>query len=383
MQVYKTFFKILYMQKIQIIMYLGIFSLVTVFVSSQMEKNAKQDFVEQQYKVAIFDYDHSQVSEGISEYLASRHEIVTIKEDEKETLQDELYNRNAHCIIRIPQGYGESFETSNRLKLEVVAIPGTIYSDTIEMQVQSYMKHLKALIVGGATKEEAIDKIINILDQEVDVTLLDKNSNGTYSGMYYYFTYASYVLIVIVLVGIGPILFVFNNDMVRNRIRCSSYKLARTNVEIILGMFTTGVVIGFIIWIMGYLNFGTEMLSEKGFLYTISMFSYLLIALALTFLVTQFIHNTTALSMVANVVGVGFSFLGGVFVPIDLMGDEILRISKMMPTYWYVLGGRLIDHLSVETDMVQIYQYIGVQLAYAVAILAIGFVATRYRKNYT
>ena len=109
MQVYNTFFKILYKQKVQIIMYISIFAIISILASSQMESNSKQNFQESVYKVAVFDYDNSPASESLTNYISSKHTLVSLSEDTNETLQDEIYNRNAQCVIRIPEGFETSF----------------------------------------------------------------------------------------------------------------------------------------------------------------------------------------------------------------------------------------------------------------------------------
>ena len=66
------------------------------------------------------------------------------------------------------------------------------------------------------------------------------------------------------------------------------------------------------------------------------------------------------------------SFLTGIFVPLEFLGDGIIKLAHLLPSYWYILGVRLIDNYTEGADLGLLWQYIGIQLLFAVAIIAIG-----------
>ena len=53
-------------------------------------------------------------------------------------------------------------------------------------------------------------------------------------------------------------------------------------------------------------------------------------------------------SMVSNVIALGMSFLSGVFVPIEFLGDGIIKVAHFLPAYWYIMGARLIDSGNIK-----------------------------------
>ena len=382
MQVYNTFFKILYKQKVQIIMYISIFALISLLASSQMESNSEQNFQESVYKVAIFDYDNTSASDTLTDYISSKHTLVSLSEDTNETLQDEIYNRNAQCVIRIPEGFEESLTNQDTAKkLEIVAIPGTVYANTVEAQLNAYLKNVNSYLSAGFTLDEAMTSTESLMKEELSVSLLDASSDGSFSSMYYFFSYIPYVFMAISIVAFGPILVVFNQRVVRDRIRCSSYRLTKTNIELLLGMVTSGIALCSIFSLLAFGSFHNELFTLKGALYILNMFCFTTITLSITFLIAQFVKANTALSMVANVIGLGFAFLGGVFVPLDLMGENVLQISRFLPTYWYILGTQIIDGVTKTSDLTVLFQYILIELAFTTSFIAIGVVATRFRKG--
>lgn len=58
MSVYKVFFRILHRQKMQVLMYLGIFFGVAVVMSSQGKETQNGMFQAQSQKLAVFDEDN-------------------------------------------------------------------------------------------------------------------------------------------------------------------------------------------------------------------------------------------------------------------------------------------------------------------------------------
>ena len=371
MQVYKVFFRILNKQKGQIIMYLGIFLGIALLASSQGKETGKMDFEPSSYQFAVFDEDHSAVSKALVQYLERDNEKMTI-EDSKESIQDEIYNRNVHCVLRIPENFGASLKEGGSLKkIEIFGVPGTIYKQTFESLTAQYITVLRGYLAGGYSEEQAIRKAAEAKEREVSVTVQESGSTE-HSKLYFFFAYVPYILLSLCIVGISPVLVVFHKREVKERIQCSSYSLMRMNRELILGTITAGVIFGILFYLCALLGAGGELLSFKGVLFGINTFAFLLVSLSIVFLLGQVLNKTTSISMVSNVLSLGMSFLTGVFVPLEFLGDGIIRLAHFLPSYWYILGVRLIDSGTNGGDLGRLWQYMGIQLMFALAILAVG-----------
>ena len=96
-------------------------------------------------------------------------------------------------------------------------------------------------------------------------------------------------------------------------------------------------------------------------------------------LLGQVLKKTTAISMVSNVLALGMSFLTGIFVPLEFLGDGIIQFAHLLPSYWYILGVRLIDSYTEGADLTLLWQYVGIQLLFAVAIIAVGLAYSRIK----
>lgn len=114
------------------------------------------------------------------------------------------------------------------------------------------------------------------------------------------------------------------------------------------------------------------MLSFRGWLFALNVFSFLFVAMAIVFLLGQILRKNTVIGMVSNVLSLGLSFLSGIFVPLEYLGDGIIRLAHFLPTYWYVLGVRFIDSYAGGEPLTPLAQYIGIQILFAVALAALG-----------
>lgn len=377
MQVYKLFFQILNKQKGQIIMYLCIFMGIALAVSSQSKKSTEVTFEASSYSFAVFDEDKSTVSKALVEHLEKNNERVTI-DDDKESIQDELYNRNVYSVLRIPKGFGDSLKEGKEIgKIGITSVPGTIFKETFETATSQYIATLRAYLAGGYTEDEAIKKAKSVEENDVSVKVEGGKTTTEHSKVYYFFSYVPYILLSLCIVGISPVLVVFHRKEVKDRVQCSSYNLMKTNRELILGTITAGLIFGLLYFLCSLIGAGSDVLSVKGMLACANMLAFLLVALGVVFLLGQVLKKTTAISMVTNILALGMSFLTGIFVPLEFLGDGIVKLAHLLPSYWYILGVRLIDNYTEGADLGLLWQYIGIQLLFAVAIIAIGLVYSK------
>ncbi len=367
MQVYKVFFQILDKQKGLIIMYISIFLSICFAVSSQsVENNEEKTFSSQSYKLAIFDADKTELSQGLTAYLSQENEIVEIA-DGKESIQDELYNRNVNCVLRIPQGFMEEEK-----KIEYYSIPGTIGGETIQNLTNRYISITKSYVAGGYSITEAVQTAKKVAEEKVKIELTEEENSTSFSKSYYFFSYIPYVMFSICIIAIAPILIVFHRKEVRERVQCSAYTNYRTNMELFAGTVTAGVGLCLLIFLMILSAVGVEVLSFKGFLNTLNMITFLIVSLGATFLLGQMVKNRNVLSMVSNVVALGMSFLSGIFVPLELLGDSVIAVARFLPSYWYIVAARHIDHYETAVSHGELWGAMGIELLFGIALIAIG-----------
>lgn len=361
-------------------MYLAIFMTISTLISSQGKDSAEAMFQASSCSFAVFDEDNSVMSRSIINYLSKDNEIKEI-EDDPELIQDEVYERNLTCVIRIKKGFGEAVRDGKDAQmLEITAVPGTVYGELFENQANGYVRIFRSYTAGGFSETEAVEKTEGTLEKEVDVTLADSRSDGTHSKVYYYYQLLPYIYIAICIGAIGPILIVFRKKDVRDRIQSSPYPMGKMNLELYGGMVTTGL--GLVVLHSLILTaLRLDIFSMRGLLFVMNEICFLVTALGITFLVGQLAVNQNIISMIANVVGLGFSFLGGVFVPLQLMGDGILRAAHFIPSYWYVRACEWIDGYVSGDSVTPLMGFMGIDLLFGIAFICAGLACLRMKRR--
>lgn len=369
MQVFKSFFKVLNRHKGQMIMYICIFVSIMSILSAQKAFDNTKSYETQKPKFAVFDYDDSIQSRALTDYLSDSCTLVKIKNDKKETMQDELFARNVNSILIINEGYS----------LDIVTIPDTRAATTFESCVNSFNKMYNAYTAAGYSPDEAASSVKNALSQKASVSLLSGRDITAHSKLYYSFSYLAWLLLCLMIVSVSPVLSVFSKKEIRERIECSSYRFINFNRELFLGVVVTGIMVCAVIFAAITTMFGGDTFSRTGLMYTINMICYMLVCLAFAFLFSKLTRNDQVLNMLANTVSLGMAFLCGIFVPEEFLSDNIIKAAHFLPAYWYNQAVKNID-FHPDSAMPTILSCMGIELLFALAIIVVALQLGRMRK---
>ncbi len=388
MQVFKVYFLVIKKNLPQIFIYLGIFILLAVMLSSLNKASPVDSFSQTKLKIAVFNYDISlDRFQGFKQYLAKNAEIVEIP-DETEAIQDALFFRNVDYIVKIPADFWvrlHSFGLAGPIKIEKISVPGSTTAIYMDMLINKYFNTVRTYIKFSPSLPYAeIEKKVGA-DLSV-VTPVTLKSFNTYSGNtqspVYYFNYLAYSLFAILILGISAFMIVFKNVDLKRRNLCAPITLKSMNAQILLG----NVVFSFSVFILligfSFVLYGQDMLNLNGLFFCANAFSFTLAALSISFLISN-LANASSISAVNNVVTLGTCFLSGVFVPQQFLGDGVLTIASFTPTFWFVKANNTIGTIvqfTQETSM-QLGGYMLVQIGFAVGVLAVTFFIIKRRRQ--
>ncbi|MBE5939701.1 MAG: ABC transporter permease [Lachnospiraceae bacterium] len=380
MQVFKLYFKVLRKYIGTMIMYVGIFIGITLgVIVPQAVRNQEKNYTDEKCDFAVFDYDESILSKALTAYLETTHNLKVIKNDNKETIQDELYIMNIHSVIRINEGFEEAFKTGKVEEfLETYVIPGTITATLFEQNLNSYLSVVNTYIAAGFSVDEATKKADEVAKTSTEIIENDEKAKAE-SALSIYFKYASWVFIAMCVSGITVVLIALNKKELRNRIECSAYKFVKMNMEIVLGVVVTGVIICAVFVVAALIVFPEQMLEPKAVLYVLNALCIMAVALAITFFISKVTDKVPVISLMSNVIGLGMAFLCGVFVPMEFLSDTVIKVARFMPVYWNIKALQIIDGIQ-EGSVGTIFSYMGIQILFAVAILCIGMIIARRKR---
>ncbi len=379
MQVFKLFFKILKTQLTQIIMYIVIFIFIAYIVAGS--PSAMTGYSEQKQDISVVDEDCTKTSGALKNYLLSCNSQIELDSYDFETIQDELYNRNTTNVIFIPKGFEDAVLSGDTEEiLDIYNIPGTMSANIVTGQANNYINVLNSYTAAGISIEDAVERTSETLNKKTDISFIS-DSGESDSPLSLFLTYIAYVFITIAVNGVSPVIQVLNKPALRRRFNCSSCKIVRSNAGLISGISIFGIAICAVFSAAALITHGSELLSVKGLLCILNMGIYMAVSLSIAYLIGSVTVSANIISMLSNIIGLGFSFLGGVFVPIELLGDEIIKIAHFLPSYWYVIVKNSIFNLGNGSTYLDILQGMGIMLTFAAAIFTVTLAIVKNRRS--
>jgi len=383
MGVIKAYIKICKNKSSVILIYMLIFAGV-LFILSQESANESKTFTDTKIRTAFINKDNgSLLSQGLYEYLNKYCEFVEVSE---ERIDDALFIREVEYVIEIDEGFEENFLSGGEALVKKQSIPDSFTSMAINGAINNYLNTaavLKTYITFNNTTE-LVDVLKTNMTLESNVPLFDcmpsQNDNGYYET---YFNYLSYVMVASFILIIGTIMATFQKLSIKRRNLVAPISIRNLNLKLLFcnGLFTTMFLVIFVI--LGVITSKNHVINQHLIFYGINAFAFSIVVLALSYLFGMVLNNTKLLTLVSTVVSLGFAFIGGVFVPLEMLNSSTLKIARFVPSYWYVLTNNAIGKLSNFNwqNISKVLGYITLQLIIALVLFVVSFVYSRLRSR--
>lgn len=379
MQVFKAFFRILYKNKMTMLIYIAIFFALTTILSREGEKNNITSFSRTSLEIGVDNQDKGELGKALVDYLEINNTIKEVPADH-EALLDEMYNREIQYVLIIPEDFTEKFLAGEWEEvLEGTEVPGNKTSYLAEMEIEEYLKTLGMYVEGGYEAEEAVALANADMQKESSVEFLSAEDARQEPSAYYYFNYLPYIFVCIMMVSLGAVLIAFNKKDLDDRNRCSAMSFTKRNFQLILGSVVLMLIEYGVFMVMAFVMYPDYMGGIHGLLSALNALVYMLLCLSIAFFAGRLLKNDGELNMVANIVGLGCSFLGGVFVSLDYMSEGVKNVSKFIPSYWYVISNNAIWKLESIGDAGEVFQNMMVVFVFAVAVFAAALLVNRLK----
>ena len=381
MTVFKGYMKILKKNIGLVFMYLMIFFAVALAMQAAAEKEGSDSYQSKSIDIGIVDEDEEILAQGLKDYLGKIHHI-TMLENDREVLQENLFYRNVEYIVQIPENFEQSCIRDNE-PLKVTKVPGSYTSYYVDQQINSYLSMARTYLAAGFSQEEAVKAIESETHSEVQ-TLVETSESVEKPGYLYYFRYLPYLFLGVFCYVIGYILIAFRQGDIQKRMEASAVSVRRQSMEGLLAMS----VMGIILWGIGIAGAGMMYgrkfwQSENLGYYFLNSLIMMAVALSISYLVGIFIKNSNMLSGLANVISLGMCFLCGVFVPMSIMDKKVLKVSQFLPVYWYEQVNELLGEYTTLTDKVtsQIYMAMGIEALFVVVFVCLTLTVVKYKRQ--
>ena len=374
MQVFKGFFKVLKAHKTGVIIYAVIIIVMAVMIRAT-GAGSDDTFTQEKYDILINDEDGTELSGYLTAYLETVHDRTEDTFDDEQE-KDMIYYRAVVAKVTIPKGFAQAFEeNSSNAEVSILCDPGLPCGTYIDNQINAYLGNLNNYLKLGLDMSKAHEKALSAADYASVVRI--ENDGEDISGFNFsLIMFMAFGLMGIILSGLLPVLFIFREPGVSERNSVSAYPAVKRSFELSISTIVFSLIVFVALALMLVFSEGSNSSTEQIALYVLNLFVFTIVtALIASMIATLPIKGSKEqVDKITNVVTLSLSFLGGVFVPLSVMGESVKNVSRFLPTYWYATA---VDAIKDGKGLTEIAGFLGVELLFGAACLAVSLVLSR------
>lgn len=390
MQVFKTAIRSFFRHPIYLLVYVVWLSCMGLFMGMSVNELPEDEYFERP-SVAVINRDEGELAQGLASFLLESADAVDVADNER-ALQDAVMQQRAHYIAIIPDGFTSSFLDAARAgdesALPVVQTVETSSAAAIVMMdnlVNEYLNVARsyALAIPDSGAAAIVERTKKAMGHAASVHVVPiENGAPASGGMMLYLQFASYTLLLSIGICTAVIMAQFGRDEVRRRNLSSPLSVLSSNFQLAAACFVVMLICWAFVAALGFAVYGSRMAGmSAGAVAGVlgALLCYALFALSFGFLIGQLTHNELMMNAAANITGLVMSFLGGAWVPLELVGEPITTLAKFMPTYYYIESLKASFEATGAVPPSGSLAGMGVVLLFAVALFAIGLAIGRLR----
>ena len=391
MQVFKTALRVFLKHRTYISIYMVALSVMAVFIGINAVSSPQTEFTSERPAIAVIDRDGSDFSQGLTEFLNTHTNKVEL-EDSRQAMQDAIAQKAADYIMIVPEGFGNDFVSyaqtgSPAPTVESVVTFDSISGNMMNTLVDEYLTTARIFISSEAaqTQAEAISLTNSAMAHEATATMLQFGESAPVSQQWIlYMQFSSYTIMLTIIVCVGVVLASFGKTDVRRRNLSSPISTLSMNLQLAAAC----VVIALIAWIwtslIGLVVFGSSLAGVALQIIGLGLLALLVfcaVALAVGFLLGQLAASEIVLNAAGNIIVLVFTFLGGVWIAIDFLGDAVVAVAHFVPSFYFnnALLAATNLHDFTAASLAPIFADLGIVLLFAAAIFAVALVAGRLK----
>lgn len=387
MQVFNAFIKVMRSKMSSGLIYIVIFLVIAVIMTNSAQTDGTKVFEGRKIGVVVYDDDNTEESRALKAYIGKKQNLKELERD-ADLIKDTIYmnwNNEIHYIMAIKKGYAEHLRSGEYNDLfENYYMHDSYENVMMEQLLTEYLNTVSAYQAGGRPLSEAISETESVLSAETEVTIRNFDETAADHDMSPlfddYFRYLPYILLSVLIEVLCPVLLTMNKKNIRYRTDCSSVRPTSYMLQIILGSALFVVAIWLIFMIAGVAEFG--MFRGRAWLTLLNSFLFAMIAVSLSVLIASFHPSDLVVNLLAQILGLGMSFLCGIFVPMEWLSDSIAAAAKFLPAYWYIQANDLICGKQAY-DGQRVLVCLLIEAGFAVVFALASMVIRRYEAGKT
>lgn len=367
MRVFRTYFRTIRNFAPMIAIYVVAFAAIVILQSTLLPSGSS--FVAVKPRLAVVNHDvGAPLSESFAAYVGEHSDPQQIG-DTEDAMKDALFYERVSAVLIIPEGFADDLMDDRDPQ---VGIMRGVSNDArfAEMLFSTYLGNAEFLRDVGMDQQRIADALEKDMEAHVTVEMAGVDDFDAKQGMGAFFNFANYAILAVIPYVVAMGMRNMNQELVRKRLLISPIPAARINRQVFLANALIAVAIYLV-----FAGIGAAMIKDvftaPGYLMLLNLFALTMFALGLGVLLGTVLSNREAINGIVQVVSLGSSFLAGAFVPQSLLGEKVLTLARVLPSYWYV---------KANDDLVALPSYSGTDLRpvlLSVAVVA-GFAAAMF-----
>ena len=399
MSTFKTALRMALAHPFYLLIYTVFISLMGVFIAASVSWNSSQltEYKPYDANVIVVDRDDSDLSRALTKHLGSRFELVTGVGDDAYDLADALAKSNsakgsADCVFFIPEGFEDDLVAAARAgeslpKLDVTYGAGTMAAALSSAEASRWISlaGAAAALEPAASDGDVAKAAEHAAAKRAEVQVEQVKVDSTAATLESYFNFGAYAIISSVIVSVGLVFSGMNEPERVRRMDAGPVSERQRSLAVFAAAAVLTVCIWFVSSMMGVVGFAGAV-AEVGVgrvcLALAATFALACTPLAVGFTLSSLGAREELLNGVGNLLGMLMTFLGGVWMPLSLMGSAVQTVAHFVPTYWVndAIGKALASDLT-SAMLGDIACDLGVTVLFAVAIAAAGLALSRTKSR--
>lgn len=378
MTVFKTFWKVVKKYKGTVLLYTII--LLVFGIINMQTKESNINFVGTKPDILIINEDkEGKLSKNLENYLRKNCNSIELKQEE---IDDALFYRKINYMIHIKKNYSKEIMENKYPEIDVKSTKD--YNASLaELMLKRYVKVQNVYKTKIKNEEDLIQQINKNLKENTTVQISSKIDNKQVENASYYFSFASYSIMAVVIFVICLVLSSFKEKNVNKRTLTSSMNYKKYNRYLLIASLLYALVVWIIYMILGIIILKDIMLTPRGGIYALNSFCFTFTSLTLALLISNLVKDKNAVNGIVNIIALGSSFLCGAFVPQEFLPDNVLKIAHMLPTYFYISSNELLKKIEVINlkELQSIFQNCLIMFLFAIFFIIVNNRISKYKRK--
>ena len=389
MQVFKTYHKIIKRKVLAIAILLVAYLGLSLLYSHTDLTSGVNSFTDIEVQIAFFSEDltnenNTELVEGLKSYLSQHVEIVNVL-DNREDIQKALFSNEIQAAIKVPLGFGDNFFQDDSLTVEQISKPNSLEALYVQMHINKYLNKSKiyASSMDEIDQSQIVERVNYDLSKQINVEL-HEDSNVLYEvtkNMVNHYNFLGFYLLFSIVSGVGMSMMVFNKPEIIKRNNISSLSISNRNYQLFLGNMTYVSFCWGLGMLVSIVFFREQFSLAKTILFSINALCFAITCLSIGFIIGKNVRNKNTFNSLVAIIILSLTFIGGLFIPLELMSSKIVKLAQFTPMYWYIKANNNIQNLEIVSS--EYLTPIGWQMlmvaAFGIVIIAVTIIISKIK----